>query len=247
MLTPRDRLIIALDVESHEKAIYFMRLLKKDVRTFKVGLELFVSAGPDLVRQVIDEGCRVFLDLKLHDIPNQVSKAAATATRMGVSMMTLHALGGWKMMHTAAEAAAEAATRLGIPKPLLLGVTVLTSLDEAQLRLTGISGTLSSVVHRLACIAEASGMDGVVASAQEAKLIRESLPLGFVLVTPGVRPIGSHAHDHARTMAPSKALEQGADYLVVGRPVLESADPRHAAQLILAEIGSFDAHPGPTQ
>jgi orotidine-5'-phosphate decarboxylase len=236
MLLPRDRLIVALDVESREKAIQYVRLLKADVRMFKVGLELFVSAGPDLVRQMVDEGSSVFLDLKLHDIPNQVSRAVAAATRLGVSMLTLHALGGWKMMHSASEMAAETAARLGIPKPLLLGVTVLTSLDEAQLRLTGIAGTLPSAVHRLACIAEASGMDGVVASPHEARLIRESLPLSFVLVTPGVRPAGSRSHDQSRTMSPREALEQGADYLVIGRPILESADPCHAAQLILAEM-----------
>jgi orotidine-5'-phosphate decarboxylase len=161
-------------------------------------------------------------------------------------MLTLHALGGWKMMHAASEAAADEASRIGVPKPLLLGVTILTSLDEAQLRLTGIAGTLPGAVHRLSCIAEASGMDGVVASPQEAKLIRESLHSGFILVTPGVRPAGSRSSDQARTMTPSLALEQGADYLVIGRPILESADPRHAAQLILEEIGSFNGDPKPS-
>lgn len=238
MQTPQDRLIVALDVESQEQAIHYVRQLKPDIRFFKVGLELFVSAGPDLVRQMVDEGCKVFLDLKLHDIPNQVSRAVAAATRLGVSMLTLHALGGWKMMHLGAEAATDTAAHLGIPKPLLLGVTVLTSLDEPQLRLTGIAGSLPSAVHRLACIAEASGMDGVVASPQEAALIRESLPPGFIILTAGVRPEGSRTHDQQRTMTPSQAIERGADYLVVGRPILESADPRHAAELILAEMHS---------
>jgi len=246
MLTPQDRLIVALDVEGSEQAFHYVRLLKADIRFFKVGLELFVSAGPDLVRRMVDEGCHVFLDLKLHDIPNQVSRAVAAATRLRISMLTLHALGGWKMMHAASEAAADEASRIGVPKPLLLGVTVLTSLDEAQLRLTGIAGTLPGAVHRLSCIAEASGMDGVVASPQEAKLIRESLHSGFILVTPGVRPAGSRSSDQARTMTPSLALEQGADYLVIGRPILESADPRHAAQLILEEIGSFNGDPKPS-
>jgi orotidine-5'-phosphate decarboxylase len=146
------------------------------------------------------------------------------------------------MMHLAAQAAAETSAATGMPRPLLLGVTVLTSLDEPQLRMAGIAGSLSGAVHRLASMAEASGLDGVVASPREAGLIREHFPQTFVLVTPGVRPSGSRTHDQARTMTPTEALQQGADYLVIGRPILESADPLHAARLIVEESVRFAAN-----
>lgn len=239
MSEPKDRLIVALDVDRASKAMMYVHLLKSHVGLFKVGLQLFVAEGPPLVSRIVDSGCRVFLDLKLNDIPHQVAGAAASATRLGVSMLTMHTLGGWRMLYAASESAAETAIRLGMPKPALLGVTVLTSLDDDQLRLVGINCGVANEVHRLACLAESSGLDGVVASPREARLLRESGLSRLLIVTPGVRPARSRTQDQVRVLSPIEALEEGADYLVVGRPILQASDPVHATQMILEEMSLF--------
>lgn len=222
----KDRLILALDVSSLKEARRFVRLLKKGVSLFKVGLELFSAEGPDVVRMVQDEGGRVFLDLKFHDIPNTVERACGVAADLGVFMLNVHASGGPEMMKAAAQAVRSYKGR----KPILLGVTVLTS-DPKR------TGTSQEVV-RLAREAKASGLNGVVCSALEASKVRKICGRRFVIVTPGIRPSGSDRGDQKRTATPAWALQNGADYLVVGRPILQSPDPQKAASEILSEIQS---------
>jgi len=234
----KDRLIIALDVDSEDKALEAVRRLKKSARFFKVGFELFSSCGPDIVGKIRKSGCEVFLDLKFHDIPNTVAKAARSVTGLGVYMFNVHALGGFDMMKAAAVACAEEATRLKIAKPRILAVTVLTSMDENALKKTGINYNISSQVVRLAKLAKDAGLDGVVASPQEAKIIRESLGKDFLIVTPGVRPASAEPGDQKRIATPKEAIDAGADFIVVGRPILEAGDPVKSAQDILKEISA---------
>jgi orotidine-5'-phosphate decarboxylase len=236
----RERLILALDVENADQAMHFVGLLRHQVGLFKIGLELFVAEGPALVKKIVDSGCRVFLDLKLHDIPNQVAGAAASAARLGISMLTFHALGGWKMLERASEAVANAVAQLNITRPKLLGVTILTSMDSKQLRIVGIPISLEKEVHRLACIAEASGLDGVVASPHEVRLLRQSCSPRLIIVTPGIRLAENAAQDQARVSTPQQALQAGSDYLVIGRPILKSSDPVRAAQNILDEMALYN-------
>ncbi len=217
-----ERLILALDVDSIQEAGRLVRLFRDKVSLYKVGLSLFTSAGPDVVRMIQDEGGRVFLDLKFHDIPNTVARACELAARLHVFMMNLHARGGVEMMKAAAAAVGD--------RSILLGVTVLTSDVETK-------DTRSEVV-RLATEAKNSGLGGVVCSAQEARSVREACGQGFVIVTPGIRPAEGHTKDdQRRTMTPSEALQNGSDYLVVGRPVLESTNPIQALDSILSEMG----------
>jgi len=231
----RNKVIIALDVENKEKALALVRELR-DARIFKVGLELFTAEGPALVKAIRGLGKSVFLDLKLHDIPNTVAEAVRIGVKLGAAMMTIHASGGEEMMRKAAEAAIAESEKLRAAKPILLGVTVLTSLKSGDLQAIGMAPDTSSQVLRLAGLAKQSGMDGVVCSAQEIEIVRRELGTCFVIVTPGIRPAWAAAHDQKRIMTPSQAIKKGSDYLVVGRPVTQAASPQEAFLKILEEI-----------
>jgi orotidine-5'-phosphate decarboxylase len=231
-ITARDRLIVALDVDSASKAYRMASLVRDSCGTFKVGKQLFTAEGPALVRELAATGS-VFLDLKFHDIPNTVAGAVREAAKLGVRMLTVHASGGADMLQAAVAAARETSGA-----PMVLAVTVLTSLDDNDLQEIGVSGRVLDQVLRLASLARAQGCDGVVASAREAAELRRELGSGFAIVTPGVRPTGSAAGDQARVLTPAQALESGASHVVVGRPITEAADPAAAARAILAEISS---------
>lgn len=244
-LAGRDRLILALDVDDDREALALAAELKDFVGMFKVGHQLFTAHGPDIVRKITGVGGRVFLDLKYHDIPNTVAKAAAEAVKLGVSIFNVHALGGLDMMKAAAEAAKETAKKQNQPVPLVLAVTVLTSMDEASLKKElKISRSLRREVAHLARLAQRAGMDGVVASPQEIKMLRRAVRGDFVVLTPGVRPSWAGKDDQKRTMTPGEAVAAGADYIVVGRPVLKAADRKAAAEKILKEIGQSDSATG---
>jgi orotidine-5'-phosphate decarboxylase len=233
----RNRLIVALDVETADRALDLVSALRDSVGMFKVGMQLFTAAGPDIVRRIVSRGGRIFLDLKYHDIPNTVAAAGVEATRLGVSIFNVHASGGGEMMKRTADAVAETAAREGLTKPTVIGVTLLTSVDQETLRQIGIDDEPPSVVKRLALLAETSGLDGVVASAHEIKIIREAVPRsGFVIVTPGMRSAGDSADDQRRFMTVGQAISAGADYVVVGRPILNSESPAKAAEMFLQEI-----------
>ena len=228
------KLIVALDVPSADAALDLAARLRGHVGLFKVGLELFSAEGPGLVRTLVAKGDRIFLDLKLHDIPNTVRAAARTIATLGVRMMTVHASGGVKMMQAAAEGAREGAS--GSQAPLVLGVTALTSLTSQDLVELGWSGSSEDVVLRFAGLARSAGLDGVVASPNEAALIRKNLGPGFAIVTPGIRPAGASRDDQARAASPRAAIESGADFLVVGRPITQSPGPAGAADAIVEEM-----------
>jgi orotidine-5'-phosphate decarboxylase len=231
MLHPRDRLIVALDVPTASAAKAVVRELGPLVSTFKVGLQLFTAAGPGLIRELGGEGHKVFLDLKFHDIPNTVAQAVRSAADLGVSMLTVHAAGGSKMLAAAAKAATESKFR-----PLVLGVTVLTSLSDSELQETGVSGRALDQVLRLASLGRAAKCDGVVASPQEVRELRRELGEGFAIVTPGVRPAGTEIGDQTRTATAAEAIAAGATHVVVGRPILEAKDRKQAAESLLREI-----------
>lgn len=231
------RIITALDVESKALALALVRELDKAF-LFKVGLELFTAEGPALLREIRALGKGVFLDLKLHDIPNTVGEAARIGVRHGARMMTIHASGGGEMMARAAAATAEEAAKLGLDKPILLGVTILTSLKNDDLASIGMAPDTSGQVLRLAALAKASGLTGVVCSAQEIELVRKEVGPEFLIVTPGIRPAWSDAQDQKRIMTPALAVEKGSDYLVVGRPITQAASPREAFDRIVLELNS---------
>ncbi|HZR33176.1 MAG TPA: orotidine-5'-phosphate decarboxylase [Terriglobales bacterium] len=231
MTEARDRLIIALDVSTAAAARKIVAAVGESASTFKVGKQLFTAEGPQIVRELIGSGRKVFLDLKFHDIPNTVSGAVAEATRLKVSMLTVHASGGGKMLQAAAEAA-------GPTGPLVLAVTVLTSLSDQDLDEVGISGRVVDQVLRLANLARVSGCGGIVASPLEAREVRRELGTGFAIVTPGVRPAGGDPGDQARVTTPAEAIAAGATHLVVGRPVTAAKDPGLAARKIVEEMVS---------
>ena len=232
----RDRLVVALDVETGAHALELVESLRGSVGMFKVGKQLFTAEGPELVRRIVELGERVFLDLKYHDIPATVSKACVEATRLGVAMLNVHASGGREMLREAARAVAEVATNEGRERPILLAVTVLTSLDDSLLAEVGVDGGAAAQVVRLARLAEACGIDGVVASPLEIRLIRSEIEDdAFVILTPGIRPAGGDAGDQRRVTTPADAVAAGADYLVVGRPITSAPDPRRAAEAIVRE------------
>lgn len=234
-MQPRDRLIVALDVSSAAEARQIVTAVGGSATTFKVGKQLFTAEGPQVVRDLVASGRKVFLDLKFHDIPNTVAGAVASATALGVSMLTVHASGGSKMLKAACEAASSTGSQ-SKTKPLILAVTVLTSFTDADLEEQGITAGIQSQVLRLAGLALQAGCGGVVASAKEAANLRRSLGTGFAIVNPGVRPAGSDAGDQARVVTPKDAIAAGADYIVVGRPITGAKDPAAAAAGILAEI-----------
>lgn len=238
-----NKLIVALDVDSAHRARELFHSLRGVVGMFKVGSQLFTAAGPDLVREIVSSGERVFLDLKFHDIPNTVATAGVEATRLGVTLFNLHAAGGSEMMRRTAAAVAECADSERLTRPSIIAVTVLTSADASTLVEVGHSSEPATLVPRLALLAEASGMDGVVASPHEVSIIRSAVKNpNFLIVTPGVRPAGSSLFDQKRVTTPQDAIIAGADYIVVGRPILEAADPAQAAQQILEEIESSAAN-----
>ncbi len=236
-MTVRDRLVLALDVDSGREALQLAAELKERVGLFKVGHQLFTAAGPDIVRRIVDMGCRVFLDLKYHDIPNTVSRASAEAVKLGVRMFNLHALGGLEMMNAAVQSAGETAEKLNTERPVMLAVTILTSTDERTLRRElKITRSLRREVCHLARLANRAGMDGVVASPQEITMVRRTVRNDFVVLTPGVRPAWSDQDDQKRVMTPAQAVAAGADYLVIGRPVLQAEDRREAVEKIIQEM-----------
>ncbi|WP_226648182.1 orotidine-5'-phosphate decarboxylase [Microbulbifer variabilis] len=224
--------IVALDYDNAAAALSMADQLDSSLCRVKVGKELFTIAGPDLVRALVDRGFQVFLDLKFHDIPNTVAAAVRAAARLGVWMVNVHASGGERMMRAAADALSE----FGEGKPLLIGVTVLTSTTPEELAATGVGKPLKEQVLNLAAQAQSCGLDGVVCSAREAEALKAAFGSDFALVTPGIRPAGSDVGDQRRTLTPSEALSQGSDYLVIGRPITAAEDPLAALQDILAEI-----------
>jgi len=234
---PADRLIVALDVDSLDRATGLVDALAGQVTRFKIGSQLFTAAGPAAVDAVRKRGGEVFLDLKFHDIPNTVEGAAREAVRLGVFMFNVHASGGRSMMRAALHGAAEAAQALGVPRPLVIAVTVLTSFDRAALagELHVASSVEGHVLH-LCVLAREAGLDGNVASPNEIRAIRNAMGHGWTVVTPGVRPAGSEHHDQSRVATPRAAVEAGADYLVVGRPITGAPDPARAAEGILSEM-----------
>jgi len=230
-MNARDRIIVPLDVSSLDEARRLIDALAGVIGYFKIGNELFTAAGPDAVRAARDAGCRVFLDLKYYDIPNTVTGAVRSAVSLSVDMLNMHILGGRAMMAGAVAAARESAS-----PPILLGVTVLTSYDEAGWRETGFSQNVIDAVPSLARQAKDAGLDGVVCSPREVKDLRKRMGDAFVLVTPGVRPLWAEAQDQKRIMTPSQAVAAGSDYLVIGRPITAAPDPREAARRVIEEL-----------
>ncbi len=234
MISPDDRLIVALDVSSSAEVQNIVSHIGDAVQIYKVGMQLYTAEGPQIVRDLVASGRKVFLDLKYHDIPNTVAGAVRDAVQLGVSMLTVHAAGGTKMLHAAAEAARSADTDLHV-----LAVTVLTSMDEQDLNATGVSGQVVDQVVRLASMALNAGCAGVVSSAKEVKTIRARLGSDFLVVTPGIRPAGSAHGDQARVVTPAEAIAAGATHIVVGRPITEAANPRVQVEEILHEVEDY--------
>jgi orotidine-5'-phosphate decarboxylase len=231
------KVIVALDFAHPMHALALADRLDPASCALKVGKELFVIAGPEPVRWMIERGFRVFLDLKFHDIPNTVAQACTAATSLGVWMLNVHAAGGRAMLAAARDAVTGTAARQGRPPPLLIAVTVLTSLADSDLREIGVAGTAGQQTQDLARLAASCGLDGVVCSAVEAPALRAAQGRGFKLVTPGIRPAGTARDDQARIVTPEGAVANGADYLVIGRPITQAADPRAALDAINGSLG----------
>ncbi len=232
----RQRLIVALDLADPARARTLATLLAPEVGMFKVGKQLFVNAGPDVVRMIHDLGGEVFLDLKFHDIPDTVAAAAVEVTRLGVRLFNVHASGGLEMMRQTAAAVEEVCGKEDLRRPSVLGVTVLTSLDGADLEALGIPGGVPAQVARLAETAQEAGLAGVVCSAREVPDVRRACGESFMLVTPGIRPAGQQAGDQKRVMTPGDAVRAGIDFIVVGRPITRADDPVAAARSVVADM-----------
>jgi len=231
----KGKICLALDVSSRKEAMDLVRPLRDLTGMFKVGMQLFTAEGPSLIREIIGVGGKVFLDLKFHDIPNTVAGAVRAAVRLGAWMVNVHAAGGRAMMRAAREAAQDEAVRSGRSVPILIAVTMLTSLGEDDLPAIGMAGPIADQVARLAALVQESGLDGVVASPQEVQLIRRRCGARFAIVTPGIRGRDDERGDQTRTMSAAEALASGSTYLVVGRPIIAAADPRGAAERMAAE------------
>lgn len=237
-----EKLILALDLDSLPAAEKIVDLLKGRISFFKIGLRLFTKEGPNAIEMVQQKGCKVFLDLKYHDIPNTVAGAAMEATRLGVSMFTIHTLGGKDMMERCRDSVVETAIKEGISRPKVIGVTVLTSMDQRSLNDLGINGDIEDLVSHLSENALKAGLDGVVTSPAEVATIRERYGKDFIIVTPGIRPVGdpfgkgTALDDQKRIMTPKDAIKEGANYLVIGRPILTAEDPLEAVEEILKDI-----------
>jgi orotidine-5'-phosphate decarboxylase len=241
MTANKEKIIVALDVETAAEAREIISELRGEVGAFKIGLQLFTAAGASFVREVVGEGVRLFLDVKFHDIPNTVAKASVEVARLGVWMFNIHALGGGEMMTRSVNEVREACERENLPQPKIIGVTVLTSADEKNLSEVGIEAETGAQVLRLAKLTAKCGLDGVVAAPTETRLIRENLGDDFLIVTPGVRPEFGNSElgtsdDQKRVMTASEAIKTGADFLVIGRPILKAANRIEAAIKILGEI-----------
>jgi orotidine-5'-phosphate decarboxylase len=228
---PSERLIVALDVPDRAHATALVETIGDSAGFFKIGKQLFTAEGPDLIRKLVASRRRVFLDLKFHDIPNTVAAAVRSAASLGISMLTVHASGGSKMLRAAADAVKESPN-----PPLILAVTVLTSFTDADLQEIGVAGRVLDQALRLASLAQSCGCDGIVSSAQEAREIRREVGAGFAIVTPGVRPAGEAPGDQARVVTPAAAIAAGASHIVVGRPITAATDPRASAEAIVREM-----------
>ena len=232
-MSPQERLIVALDVSTAEAARKIVAAVGDSASAYKVGMQLYTAEGPGFVRELASSGRRVFLDLKFHDIPNTVGAAVHEAAQLGVSMLTVHASGGGKMLRAAAESA-----RTVDPNLLVLAVTVLTSMDDTDLGMLGLRGGVTEHALRLTALALSNGYRGVVASARECGALREEFGHDFVIVTPGVRPAGSGHDDQARVVTPAEAIAAGATYIVVGRPITGASDPAAEARAILGQLAA---------
>jgi len=232
----RERLIVALDVDNLEQATELVRQLAGEVGMFKIGKQLFTHAGPQAVRQILELGGEIFLDLEFHDIPNTVAKAAIEATRLGVKMFNVHASGSLEMMRMTVKEVKRVCRQQKLRKPIMLAVTVLTSLNQDDLERVGVERKVADQVVRLALLTKEAGMDGVVASPHEVADIREACGRRFVIVTPGIRPSDGNHNDQVRVMTPQDAVRGGVDYIVVGRPIIEAKDPVAAARAIVADM-----------
>jgi len=230
MTNVADKIIVALDVATAEEAVRLVNRLRDRISRFKVGLQLYTAAGPDVVREIGKTGAKIFLDLKLHDIPNTVAGAVASATKLGVDMLTIHLSGGDAMIRAAVDNANQELT--------ILGVTVLTSINEETLGSIGVTEDIEKQVARLAMLGVQCGVGGLVASPREATTLRNKIPDHVKIVTPGIRPAWATAGDQKRTTTPRAALDAGADYLVIGRPIVADPDPAAAVQRVIAEIES---------
>ncbi|HEX4341949.1 MAG TPA: orotidine-5'-phosphate decarboxylase [Verrucomicrobiae bacterium] len=232
----RNPIIAALDVAKADEALKLAKEIAPSVGAFKIGSELFTAAGPDIVRKIRATGVAVFLDLKFHDIPNTVAKAVAAAVRLDVQMLTVHASGGIEMLKAAEKAAEETAWEIGHAPPLVLGVTVLTSLDSQTLSEIGLDPNVARQVRRLANMTNTAGLRGLVCSPLEVAELRQTLPRSTQLVTPGVRLESAPADDQKRTMSPREAITAGANWIVIGRPIYAAENPREAAEKILKSL-----------
>ncbi|MDE7169552.1 MAG: orotidine-5'-phosphate decarboxylase [Mucispirillum sp.] len=233
-------IIAALDFQNADKAKDTVKSIGSCINYYKVGLELFVAAGPSLIDWLKSENKKVFLDLKFHDIPNTASRAVIAASEYGVDMINIHTQGGIDMMKACVNSLDEFCGKKGVNRPLLIGVTLLTSLDNGYLQDFGIETESSDYVLKLAKYAKSAGLDGIVSSAKETKLIKDALGSEFITVTPGIRPAGADAGDQKRIVTPKDALELGSDYAVIGRPITAAENPSQAAKLILKEISNAD-------
>ena len=232
-----DKLILALDVPEYSRALELITMFEDYIKIFKVGLELFIAAGPKIIEDINGKGKKVFLDLKFHDIPNTVSKAALVAARLGLHMFNVHTSGGLEMMKRCRDSIIETCLKEKIDRPKMLGVTVLTSLSKEVLKKeTGVHYSLNTHVRNLSDLAFKAGLDGVIASPKEAAMIRKHFGKEFIIVTPGIRPSWTPPDDQKRTATPKEAVRAGSDYLVMGRGILQQDDPLKAAELIALEI-----------
>lgn len=239
-MKPKDRIILALDVPDFDEALRIVYQFEEHVGTFKVGSELFTAVGPEIIKKINTMGKKVFLDLKFHDIPNTVAKSAAAAARLGAFMFNVHTLGGLEMMKQAAEAVRKISLEANIDRPRLIGVTILTSIDQSVLQdELGIGLRMSAQVKHLAGLAYRAGLDGVVASPEDAGNLRAHFGKDFLIVTPGIRPSWASPDDQKRMLTPKEALRRGADYLVIGRAILSQPDPVNALKRIEEEIAGI--------